>query len=280
MKNFVTLNEPQEIFDYVGKLWRSDLFRASHFDSNGYIHTIAKEFSKTPRIFFDMHEETMEMVHFSSWFHAIQHRYHYTDDILHDLYYHHEFFHLITMKHDDKLDFKQWTKKMRSNEFWASLESEVLIYFYMPELRAQSFKMPLWVDRFLSDSYYQDLYGKYFHYEDDLSRKLKSRIAYFRDECQFNPLTELDRQIADYSTSSQEWEEIWEYNDAWHQVEFEMCKYLAEVELNPQQAMQNHLQWLNQLQSLDPYHIAYGHQAREYSAVHRRLFQSSYTPKN
>ena len=99
-----------------------------------------KDFSQMPRIFFDMHKETMEMVHFSSWFHAIQHRYHYTNDILHDLYYHHEFFHINTMTYKNNWSFNEWKNKMDSNEFWASLESEVLIYFYMPQLRDLSFK--------------------------------------------------------------------------------------------------------------------------------------------
>ena len=68
-------------------------------------------------------------------------------------------------------------------------------FFYMPQLRDLSFKNELWVDRFLNDSYYQHLYGKYFMKEDDLSRKLKSRIAYFRDQCQFEPKDNIEKQI-------------------------------------------------------------------------------------
>lgn len=278
MKNFISIIEPNSIYNYLGNLWRSDIFKNSHNDSNGYIHHITKEFAKTPRIFFDMHEETMEMVHFSSWFHAIQHRYHYTNDILHDLYYHHEFFHLITMIHNDQLTVEQWKKKMSNNEFWASLESEVLIYFYMPELRSQSFKITLWVDQFLNDPYYNDLYSKYFQYEDDLARKLKARIAFFRDNCQFNPVTELDKQIADYSTSSSEWERIW--NDQFRNVESEMVRYLKLVKTNPEQAINSHLDWLKDLQAQDEYQVAFGKEARAYSAVHKSLFQSAYNPKN
>lgn len=278
MKNFISLITPEEIYDYLGKLWRSDIFKNSHNDPNGYIHHISKEFAKTPRIFFDMHQESMEMVHFSSWFHAIQHRYHYTDDVIHDLYYHHEFFHLITMVHNDQLTVEQWKKKMSSNEFWASLESEVLIYFYMPDLRPQSFKMTLWADQFLEDAYYKDLYGKYFENEDDLARKLKSRIAFYRDNCQFNPVTELDKQIADYSTSSIEWEKIW--NNQFRNVESEMVRYLKLVKTDPEKAINSHLDWLNNLQAQDEYQVAFGKEARAYSAVHKSLFQSAYNPKN
>lgn len=280
MKNFTTIVEPQAIFEYLGSLWRSDIFKQSHQDPHGYIHQISKQFSQTPRIFFEMHQETMEMVHFSSWFHAIQHRHHYTNDILHDLYYHHEFFHINTMIHQDNLSFEQWKEKMSSNEFWASLESECLIYFYMPELRSQSFKEKIWVDQFLRDSYYKGLFGKYGQYENDLARKLKSRIAFYRDNCQFNPVTVLDNQIADYTESSEEWAKIWHEDDAWRNVETQMVRFLKEVKTNLEQAVQSHINWINQHQEKDEHHIAFGKQARGYSAVHRRLFQSAYNPKN
>lgn len=280
MKNFVILKDQKEIFDYLEKLWRSDLFKESHNNPDGYIHKIAQDFSQMPRIFFDMHEETMEMVHFSSWFHAIQHRYHYTNDILHDLYYHHEFFHINTMTYKNNWSFNEWKNKMDSNEFWASLESEVLIYFYMPQLRDLSFKNELWVDRFLNDSYYQHLYGKYFEKEDDLSRKLKSRIAYFRDQCQFESKDEIEKQIADYSVSSNEWAYIWSENNLWLEVESEMTYYLDLLKNNPENAINHHILWLENLQKKDSHNIAFGNQARAYSSVHRRLFQSSYNPKN
>lgn len=280
MQNFLTLTKPQEIFDYLGQLWRSDLFKESHNNPEGYIHKIATQFSHTPRLFCDMHEETMEMVHFSSWFHTIQHRYYYTNDILHDLYYHHEFFHLITMPYSADFTFETWQKKMDNNEFWASLESEALIYFYMPELRKLSFKNTLWVDRFLEDKYYEGLFGKYFDKENDLSRKLKSRIAYFRDECQFNPRDKIEQQIADYTISSNEFSKIWNHDKSWQNVESHISSYLKLVQSHPKQALHEHLIWLKDLQSKDSHNIAFGNEARSYSAVHKRLFQSSYTPKN
>ena len=82
------------------------------------------------------------------------------------------------------------------------------------------------MDRFLNDSYYQPLYGKYFMKEDDLSRKLKSRIAYFRDQCQFEPKDNIEKQIADYAVSSNEWAYIWSENNHWLEVESEMTYYL------------------------------------------------------
>lgn len=127
MINFQILREPNDIFEYVGQLWRSDIFKTSHYEKNGYINLLIKQFSTIPRIFFDMHKEQLEMVHFSSWFHAIQHRKHYIDPVIHDLYYHHEFFHLNTMNYMSNNDYEAWSNKMKENEFWASLESEALI---------------------------------------------------------------------------------------------------------------------------------------------------------
>lgn len=280
MKNFITLLEPQTIFDYVGSIWRSSIFQESHNDPHGYIHKIATQFSKVPRVFFDMHIESMEMVHFSSWFHAIQHRHHYTNDVLHDLYYHHEFYHLITMTYRDDFTFESWQAKMKDNEFWASLESEVLIYFYMPTLRKISFKEEIWADKFLNDPKYNPLYGKFFDLKDNDSEIARLDIAWHRDNCELNPITTLDKQISDYTISSREWADIWNANKGWVEVESHMKQYLLEVVHNPSKAIHMHLSWLKHLQALDENNIAFGKEAKLYTAVHRRLFQSAYTPLN
>lgn len=280
MKNFLILETPESIFNYVGNLWRSDIFKESHNNPNGYIHKIIHTFSQTPRLFFDMHIESMEMVHFSSWFHAIQLRPHYDNDILHDLYYHHEFFHLITMTYHNQFSFNEWESKMKTNEFWASLESEVLIYFYLPELRSQSFKEEIWADTFLNDPNNHDLYGKFFDLKNDASEKILLRIAHARNQCEFFPITPLDHQIFDYTISSRRWAEIWQQEDAWNNVETHMYHYLNQVQLDPNLAILSHLSWLENLQSQDSHNIAFGTQARAYTAVHRSLFKSAYQPEN
>ena len=202
MKDFIYFINEDDIFNYIGLLWRTNIFKESHNNPDGYIYKIIKELAKTPRIFYDMHQETMEMVHFTTWFHAIQHRHYYINDTLHDLYYHHEFYHLLSMPYSKNYSLNEWATKMENNEFWASLESEALIYFYMPKLREISFKNEIWIDRFLNDSYYNGLYNNYFNFKNDLSEKLKSRIAFYRDECQFNSRDYIEKQISDYSIST------------------------------------------------------------------------------
>jgi hypothetical protein len=278
MKNFISLIEPDTIFNYVGNLWRSDIFKQSHENPNGYIHKLIKDFSNTPRVFFDMHVESMEMVHFSSWFHAIQHRKHYTNDVLHDLYYHHEFFHINTMTYHNDFSFMEWQSKMKENEFWASLESEVLIYFYLPELRKVSFKKEIWADQFLNNTAYHSLFNKYNKYQNSISNEIKQKIANARQECETNPITSLDKEIFDYTISSNEWANIWK--DNWYNVENHMVSYLQLIPADPNKALNEHITWLEDLQSLDSHNIAFGSEARAYSAVHKRLFQSAYTPAN
>lgn len=280
MKNFLTLTTPDQVFNYVGSLWRSPIFQESQNNPNGYIYTLIKGFSQTPRIFFDMHLESMEMVHFSSWFQAIQHRPHYTNDILHDLYYHHEFFHLSTMPYSKTFTFESWQKKMKENEFWASLESEVYIYFYLPELREQSFAEEIWADKFLKNELYNPLYGKYSSYKTQASEIARLTIATARDICETQPITELDKQIQDYTVSSNEWADIWNRRESWQKVETHIFHYLQELKTNPDKAVSYHLSWLKELQEQDKDGIAFGEEARAYTAVHRRLFQSAYNPAN
>jgi hypothetical protein len=280
MKNFKTFLTPDEIFQYIGNLWRSDIFKNSHYSKNGYINTLITKLSQTPRIFFDMHHEQMEMVHFCSWFHAIQHRYHYKNDILHDLYYHHEFYHLITMEYSDKYSFESWKNKMDTNEFWASLESEVFIYFYMPELRKQSFKETLWVDQFLDNPEYASLFNKFFNFKDSKTNDLINKIAFFRNKCSYEPVSDLDKQIFNYSISGNEWAKIWDINKSWNNVETEMFNYLNLIKINPKLAIESHLNWLKNLQEMDEHNVAFSFEAIKYSEIHRKLFKSSYIPIN
>lgn len=280
MKNFISLTHEQEICTYIGNLWRSDIFKASHNDENGYIHCLVKKFSLIPHIFFDMHKERLEMVHFSSWFNAIQHRYHYTNDIIHDLYYHHELFHISTFSYNDRHSWGQWKEKMSQNEFWASLESEVLLYFYLPELRPFSFNKTLWVDRFLQDERCAALYGKYYHKMDEQAYNIKQYIANERRRCEFQPFDEIEQEISRYSLSSDNWATIWQQDNAWHIVETRMCEFLEDIKIDKRLALKKHLQWLEYQQAMNEDGVAFVKQAYDYSLVHQSLFQSAYNPIN
>lgn len=276
MKNFVILRDTQDIFDYVGQIWRSDIFRQSHHDKDGYIHGMIQKFSQTPRIFFDMHLERLEMVHFTSWMQAIGHRYHYTNDILHDLYYHHEFYHLITTHYEPDMTWQEWHKKMDTIEFWASLESEVLIYFYMPELREHSFKNELWVDSYLDKPECHPLKGCYGHYASTQSEAIRLFIASERKRCETDPHNEIEKMIGQYTVSSYQWAKIWK--NSWQEVEAHVQHFLNHTD--KEQALTYHLKWLNDKQAQSASGVIFEAEAQAYSDVHQSMFKSSYNPIN
>ena len=282
MKNFIFLHSGEEVFQYTEKLWQSDIFKKSMQEPDGYIRKLTTEFSKKPRLFFDMHKERLEMVHFSSWFHAIQHRYHYTDPVIHDLYYHHELMHLTTASYPGytENEWDSWFEKMKENEFWCSLESECLIYFYLPELREKSFTFELWVDKFLYNPDCQVFFGQHAPYENSQGKRVLDNIVQARLDCEIAPVTALDKMIADYTVSSRKWAEIWQENQVWLTVENHMKTYLTMLEDNEYSAMQFHLNWIYELQNKNSDNIAFVEQAAAYSEVHQSLFQSAYEPVN
>ena len=59
-----------------------------------------------------------------------------------------------------------------------------------------------------------------------------------------------------------------------------MVDYLFELKINPDIAIKKHITWLKHHQNNDLYNVAFGEQARAYSEIHRKLFKSSYLPKN
>lgn len=275
MKNLVALHEPEMLFEYVGRIWRSPIFQASHQDSNGYIHRLIRQFSEQPRVFFDMHLERLEMVHFTSWMQAIQHRYHYTHDVLHDLYYHHEFYHLITTDYNPHVSWQAWYHKMDTIEFWASLESEVLIYFYLPELRPYSFKNELWVDSYLERKELQVLKGAYIK-KTQASEKARLYIASERKRCETEPRNTIEQMISQYTVSSLKWAQIWK--NSWREVEEHVCQFIAFKD--KEKALNMHLSWLTEKQAQSKSGVIFEQEAQAYSEVHQTMFTSAYQPIN
>lgn len=214
MKNFIALDNPQDIFNYVGTIWRSDIFRQSHQDSDGYIHGMIEKFSQTPRIFFDMHLER--------------------------------------------------------------LESEVLIYFYMPGLRDLSFKNELWVDSYLERPELQALKDCYGQYTSTQSEAIRLFLASERKRCETQPYNDIEKMIGQYTVSSYQWAKIWK--NSWQEVETYVQLFLN----NPdkKEALEKHLQWLKEKQAQSQTGVVFEAEAQAYSDVHQSMFKSSYNPVN
>lgn len=153
MKDIKILVGADEIHDFTRKLWRSDLFQKSH-DEGGLVHQAVEQFSGLPRFFFRPSDD-IENPHFSAWWGGIQMR-EYDNPAIHDLYYLHEIWHAGTMAHMKNMTYDNFSRKMIDNELEASVVSEMLVYYELPELRKQTFPYRIFVDKFLFPNGYQN----------------------------------------------------------------------------------------------------------------------------
>ncbi len=177
MEQLELIVERKKVMDHLHKLWKSEPFKNAMKDSYSFIYKFCQKVSDYPIIFFQYTDYKIERPHFSAWFNAIPYR-HYDNPVQSDLYYFHELYHRNTLKyfpfHLGDFDFFSWMEKMKNNEIEASIYSEVLIYFILPELRPQSFKDEIWADRFLQEKV--SVFNG-FDYPDTIS-KLSNQTLY------------------------------------------------------------------------------------------------------
>ncbi len=152
MKSIVPLIERKEAHAFVRGLWRTGMFRGAHDRGSGLVYDLVERFADTPAFFFERSDRRIETPHFSAWWGGIQLREEdYESDAIHDLYYLHEIYHKATMPYAAGLSPAAFAAKMQRNELEASVCSEIAIYFDLPGLRDQTFKHPIYADRFLRD---------------------------------------------------------------------------------------------------------------------------------
>ena len=156
MKNLIALETEKEINDFVLKLWKSDIFHASHRDG-GYIQDIVQRFAYLPRLFAETSNDHLERPHFATWWNVIMLR-DYENPIIHDLYYLHEMTHAASMPYVDGIGVAAFNEKMQRNELEASVLSEIAVYFDIEGLRESSFPHTIYADRFLNDQHMCDLW--------------------------------------------------------------------------------------------------------------------------
>jgi len=234
MKDMITLKTPKEVDGFVYGLWRTDLFRKSHREKDGYINRLITKFSEVPRFFYTMTNE-VERSHFTTWFNVIALRPEYENDAISDLYYLHEITHAATMYFDPTLSWQDWYKKTMQNEMEASLESEAFAYLELPGLRKLSFDHEIWLDRFWTD------YGELM-----LTDALKERLTEERKKATQSPSIDdfIELQIANYAAQNIEWSRIWAKN--WRLVEQHMAEFLMLADYNIEEAISHQLMFLNE----------------------------------
>jgi hypothetical protein len=134
----------------VAALWQTDLFREAHATPGSYVFRVVEALTQLPKLWCELDDVPVERSHFLAWMGILPLRHGYTNPAISDLYYFHEYVHLITMTHSADPEVERWQQKIWNNERDASLASEVYVYFEMPTLRAMTFEFEIWADRFLA----------------------------------------------------------------------------------------------------------------------------------
>jgi hypothetical protein len=262
MKNIIAIHDPEEIHTYVRDLWRTDLFRDSQDDENGYIRGIVDDLAQRPVVFFEMDDPSIEWSQFTTWMGAYALRPDYDSDAIHDLYYLHEFVHGATMEYDTGLSFVDWHRKMCENEMLASVHSEALVYFQLKGLRDLSFDFDIWVDRYLKDRGKLHPYGatmtSWRRVDGNISvhgfthHNTKEALLKARKESMTtpDPFDFLEMQLHYYAMQNVQWSNIWK--DHFREVEEHMASYLKLAEEDRAAALEMHVGWLRDMRNPDP----------------------------
>jgi len=217
MRDIVRLDNANDIRGFTRKLLRTDAFRRSE-----WMAELIDAFAQRPRLFFRYTWPDIEWSHFTTWMNAIAIR-DYENPTISDLYLVHELTHAATLEYEAGAEFSGWYRKMTTNEYRASLESEVFVYFHIPGLRGDSFPFAIWADRFLGRELTEDLRAEVE----------AERIRAMRDP---DPFDFSEQQIAAYARQNFRWANVW--RESWREVESACENLVLSRDLEP------HVAWL------------------------------------
>ena len=234
MRNLVVLHEPAAIAAQFHSLWQTDLFRESQEDTYGYIRHWVSRVSQLPRAFFEMDRPEVEHPHFTVLFGAL-HRRQYANPYVHDLFVLHEMIHMVGLAecYDPGCTFDQWARKVIHNEERTALESELFVYFEIPNLRQHTFPFPIWADQFLG-------------------RPMRPRMELYglRRQSMSMPRNEVERRMAGYPHQNWQWAEVW--RQRWQEPERAMQRLVAEAAVDRKAAADRYRRWLTEETGMTP----------------------------
>lgn len=245
MKNLNIFYTEVEILDYVRGLWKSEAF-AESFANGGIVFDIVKQFAKMPRFFCDMSNDRLERAHFSTWWGVITRREDYTNPLIHDLYYLHEFYHAGHMPYIPGIGRKAFEDKMQRNELEASTLSEIQIYFEIPSLRKDSFTYPIYADRFLEDAQIRNLWDRDRVVAIETIRSIRRDVMVSKPE---HLMDETEVWIRRFTDQNDAYSIIWA--DRYSEIEARMADFQQQAGQNRHEAALAHLEWLETQAELD-----------------------------
>jgi len=107
------------------------------------------------------------------------------------------------MPHQLDVDFYSWRTEVFRNEMLASMNSELYVYFEIPELRSSSFDHEIWADRFLGPRW------KLFYESNKKAAQERLRRQRKLVSSNANPHDYIEQQIAGYFHQNIQWAEVW-----------------------------------------------------------------------
>lgn len=205
---------------------------------------------------------------FTTYFRVISRRSYRKNALLRDLYYLHELRHLRGfLRRGPITDWLAWQRAMGHSELDASLTSECVVHFLIPNARKAFGKKEIWVDRFLRDRKFQWFVG-----QTDLEEigVLRERLSEERLRALSTPTHNdyLEWQIHNYGMQNMRWYVIWATpvlrgpepkKAAWRVVEEHFAR---------RDWADHHADWLNSVSTL-PDGTPFPEQATAFAKVYR-----------
>jgi len=256
MKDIQLVISRSDVHDYVGGLWKTDIFRQSH-QSGAFVHGIVDQFAKLPRLFCETTNDNLERAHFSTWWGAMMLRHDYDNPVIADLYLLHEMQHAGTMPYRAGLSHKAFCEKMEFNELGASVLSEIQVYFEMPGLRESSFAHPIYADRYLADPAMQALWRENREVAIETIKLMRRNIMIGNE----HDLDIAELWIRKFNQQNAAYALVWHsrYDEIErHMVDFQNAAYLV----GRREAIELHRDWLDAEADKDPIdHIPFREEA-------------------
>jgi hypothetical protein len=256
--------------------WARDLLRHPAIQESAQTpgslyHRTIEQLAQAPLIVRIPQATLVERLNFTAWARVQTlrtHEYHDDQAVLGDLYLLHEWTHMTHMTYGAR---DGWRHKMLADETFATLTSEVLIFFDIPTLRAAFPLEGIWADRFLENRIrlHDVLTNQAFYREDPEGfRRAVERIFLdipHRAHCTLDPH---ERRSAIYREANHAWCDIWEANA--FEVERAMIRFYETVSQDPDAAVESHLAWLAS-HTVDG--VFFPEEASSYIAAYRAIEQ-------
>lgn len=164
-------------------LWRTDAFRALLDDPRTGYARVLDQAATLPWWFLDS-EQAYERRHFSVWFGNAFVRREYDNPVITDLFYWHDLLHAMTFRAFDPalpVGEPAWRLAMRANEIAVSMETETILYWRQPALRALSWDQPIWADQ-ITDPLPAALQARLVAYRADLAAAQPTPVARYEQD--------------------------------------------------------------------------------------------------